>query len=779
MVFATVFFFFSAVFQPGNKAPINEDLAHTLKDTSIIENIFLQAKELENQKPDSASFYFQQVIEIADFAIKNSKKSKLNAYYLNKKTIAAYRLGLIDFYQQQFLNAIGHFETALQSAQKSNDSIYLYRCYNCLGLSYFTKGNNADALNNYLKALEMTGRLNLKIEKSSTLLNLGNLYQTIGKFVEAMQSYQQAIELKEELVDTKGLMTIYNNVGALHYKRLEYKKAIDYHLKFLSVSQLAKDTSSIAKAYNNLGLDNIAIKQYDKAKSFFDKAIYYFSIKGDMQNQAVCYNNIGELQLLEKKYREAEQNFLKSIQIREKTGFELTSGLTLVNLAHLYFSQNLFSNAIEYGNKALKLGKEADVLDVQREAYLILYQTYQKTGDFSTSLNYCEQYQDIKDSIINEKKNEAISLIESQYQNQLQEREIENQKIQLEKRNLEILQQEEKFERFRMVRNFLILGTVLLIFVLAIVVNLWISKWKLSANLAEQKKNIHEKNNLLEQLNHEILAQNNQIEEQNTLLIEQKNKVEQVHHKLRESIIYAEHIQHLSLPSHSILNECFEEYFILMQPKEEVGGDFYWVHKDNDQVLVAVGDCTGHGVPGGFLTMLSIALLRGIVKLTRYLDPAIILNQLRVELIESLKQNQDRYETADGIDMSLVRINMKTRELTFSGAKSHAIIISQNKPMILKGQHYSVGWCPRMKEFENQQVLVNPDSTIYLLTDGFTDQFNPETEKFGRKQFINLCVENNHLPLSKQREVFYQTFNQWKGESEQLDDVLVFCFKFT
>jgi serine phosphatase RsbU (regulator of sigma subunit)/uncharacterized protein HemY len=779
MFTATIVFLITTINSFGEIIPQKNVFAHVECDTTKIEILISKANEWETKQTDSASFYYQQAIDLATNAINKSKKVKLTHYFWIKKTHSAYRMGLLHYYQHQFQKAIGLFEIALQGSHQTNDSVYQFRCKNILGLSYYATGNNIEALTYYQDALELTSKLNLKKEKSSVLLNLGNLYQTTGKYIEAMQAYQAAIELKEELEDFNGLMVIYNNVGALHYNRSEYKLAIDYHEKFLSVSKYAKDTNSIAKACNNLGLDYMAIKKSNEAKSYFDKAASYFSSKNDIVDQAISYNNIGELYLTKENYKEAEEYFLKSIQIRKKAGSELTSGFSLVNLANTYYWQGLYQKAIQYGNTGLELGKKNEVLDVQKGAYEILYKAYKEQGDFAKAIEYYEQFQVIKDSILSQKKNDAISLVESQYQNQLQQREIENQKNLLEKRNLEILQQESKVDRYRLVKNFCIFGSVFLIIILIIVINLWLSKWRLSVDLEEQKKNIHEKNDLLEQLNNEVLAQNNQIEEQNNLLNDQKNNVEKMHDKLRESILYAEHIQHLSLPSKILLTECFSDYFIFMQPKEEVGGDFYWVYKNNDQIFAAVGDCTGHGVPGGFLTMLSIALLRGIVNHDPNPNPAKILNQLRFELINALKQSQNKYETTDGIDMSLIQLNTTTRELTYSGAKSYALIINNNTPTILKGQYYSVSWCPKMSDFVNQQTKVEPDSLIYLLTDGLTDQFNLEGEKFGRKRFIDFCINNRHLPLAKNREILYHTFNQWKGDCDQLDDVLVFCFKLT
>ncbi len=760
----------------GPIIPLDEPILesqNTVNDTSQIEQLFNKAENAS----DSGSYYYQLALDKTNQLLTEYPKEKSDPSIHQKKAKICYRYGLSQYYKNDLKRAKELLNIALESYSITRDSAGMNKSFVLLGLTNYAQGDYVNALENYQNSLQIVTKLGLKKELSSLYINLGNLYQTTGKLVEAMEAYQSSIEIKEEINDTKGLLTIYNNVGALHYNRGEFMLAIDYHKKFLSVSKFINDSASMAKASNNLGLDYMGLQMFDTAGLFFKQALQIFTIRHDLINQSVSLSNMGELYYNQKQYKSAEKYFLKSVEIRKKDESKGTIGYPYVNLANTYLAMQNINKAIYYAQLALELGKQNGSLVIQQNASQVLYKAYEIQTDFKKAFEFYKLYQASRDSILSDQKNTAISLIESRYQNQLQQREIETQKILLEKRNLEIQQSEIETSRYRLIRNFLIIGFLILMIATGIFIHLWLTKVRLSISLSEQKEKINEKNNNLQQLNHEILAQNNQIEEQNTILMDQKNKIESVYSKLQESIYYAQNIQHLNFPSAANLKSWLKEYFVLMQPRDEVGGDFYWAFKQDDEILITVGDSTGHGVPGGFLSMLAMALLKGIVKMNPSLDPAAILNYLRDELIDSLNQTKEKFEMTDGVDMSLIKINLKTRKLVFSGAKSHMLCLDNKSSKLLKGQYYSVGYCPRMKPFENQNLILEKNSLVYLFTDGFCDQFNPEQEKFGRKRFIEHCKNQFNKPLSVQKEILYHVFNEWKGNFEQLDDVLVFCFK--
>jgi serine phosphatase RsbU (regulator of sigma subunit) len=764
----------------GPIIPVDEPIEdkHTITtDTNEIERYFNRAEITLHDNNDSTSYYYQRALDKTNSLLKNKPKGDNLITIHQKKAKICYRYGLSLYYKNNLKRAGEFFNMALDSYSAVHDSAGMNKSYVLLGLICYAQADYVNALEYYQNSLQIATKLKLKKELSSLYVNLGNLYQTTGKMVEAMQAYQSSIEIKEELNDTKGLLTIYNNVGALHYNRGDFKLAIDYHKKFLSVSKYLSDSNSMAKACNNLGLDYIGIVQNDTAQMYFDQALFIFKKRNDLLNQSISLNNLGELFYNQKQFKTAESYFLKSVNIRINEGNQNTNGYPYVNLANTYLALGNINKAIYYAQQALEIAIQNGSVVIQQNACQALYKAFEQKEDYKKAFEYYKLYLVNRDSVINEQKNTAISLIESRYQNQLQQREIETQKILLEKRNLEIQQSETETSRYRLIRNFFIIGFLIILIVAGIFAHLWLTKVRLSISISEQKEKINEKNNHLQQLNHEILAQNNQIEEQNTILIDQKSKIESVYSRLQESIYYAQNIQHLNFPSSRKLKSWFNDYFVLMQPKDEVGGDFYWAHKHDNEILIAVGDCTGHGVPGGFLSMLAMALLKGIAKNNPIADPASILNLLRDELIDSLNQTKEKFEMTDGVDMSLIKINLKTRELAFAGAKSHILIIDNHAHHLLKGQYDSVGYCPRMKPFENQLLNLEDDCLIYLFTDGYCDQFNPENEKFGRKRFVELCKTNFDKPLATQKEIMYHVFNEWKGNFEQLDDVLVFCFK--
>lgn len=300
---------------------------------------------------------------------------------------------------------------------------------------------------------------------------------------------------------------------------------------------------------------------------------------------------------------------------------------------------------------------------------------------------------------------------------------------------------------------------------------------------------------IIKQRTQEIVRQKEHIEEQ-------KITIERIYKDLNDSITYAQRIQSVLLPTKELLSHIFKDYFILYKPRNIVSGDFYWAYHNEHITLIAVADCTGHGVPGAFMSMLGISFLDEIVKKKGILEPSKILDNLRIYIIEALKQSINSDSQKDGMDISLLLIDQQKRRFQWAGANNSIYIVTHNdKPIIVeKPQNTSI---KQINDIDTEYILYEltpdnmpvaihpilnpftqyefycPDETLcYLFSDGYADQFGgPKNKKFGYKPFKKLLIQIADKPLEKQGKIIEQTFIEWKNNEEQIDDVTVIGIK--
>ena len=255
-------------------------------------------------------------------------------------------------------------------------------------------------------------------------------------------------------------------------------------------------------------------------------------------------------------------------------------------------------------------------------------------------------------------------------------------------------------------------------------------------------------------------------------VIEAKNK------DITDSITYARNIQKAILNKLQTVKQL-PEHFILLLPKDIVSGDFFWIGEIDDIIVIAILDCTGHGVPGAFMSILGITLLNEIILYDRITQPEKILQKLRNEIICSLGQKGDIRNIKDGMEGGLICYDRSKGIIRFSGSYNPLILIRNNELKELKADRFPVGYYENMKDFTFIEINVERDDMVYLFTDGFADQFGgPDKKKFTRKRLFEL-LQNIHLqPVDLQKQWLYEAFNHWKGELNQTDDVLVAGFRF-
>ena len=255
--------------------------------------------------------------------------------------------------------------------------------------------------------------------------------------------------------------------------------------------------------------------------------------------------------------------------------------------------------------------------------------------------------------------------------------------------------------------------------------------------------------------------------------IRAEQKVLQQKNSIDDSIQYASRIQNAVLPSTSAMEQYFQGHFIIFKPRDVVSGDFYWVREKNDQLVLVAADCTGHGVPGAFMSMLGVSFLNEIVNSKDQLKADEILNDLRHLVISTLSQSGEHH--SDGMDLSLVIVDRQNMEMQFAGAYNHLYLFREGQMQVIKADRQPIGnYIGSEKPFNNHLLDIQKDDVFYLASDGYADQFDSQSErKFGVKKLKREFLDIHHLSMQKQKEYLEETFEQWKGDHWQLDDVLL------
>jgi len=249
-----------------------------------------------------------------------------------------------------------------------------------------------------------------------------------------------------------------------------------------------------------------------------------------------------------------------------------------------------------------------------------------------------------------------------------------------------------------------------------------------------------------------------------------KSKVDE----MQESIRYASGIQQAILPNIHLFLDVFKDAFVYFQPKDLLSGDFYWFYRHNNSVYFAVGDCTGHGVPGALINMAANSFLQQIIKQRGVYNPAHIVKLLNQEISSLLNNNRSVGQTYDGIDLGLCRFDLKSKKGHFCGAGRPLYLIRNNNLIEFDKGKSAVGYTSQKKTYDSVYFDLKKNDVFYLFSDGYTDQFGGQNvKKFNRKRFKTLLKNVSELPLDKQEKELHFAFENWKGKQEQIDDVCV------
>ena len=708
------------------------------KDTNKIDLLNNIVNEIMYSNPNEAIKYANQSFILAD-----SLNNKLRI------SVCSSNLGLMYNEQGDFINARKYFNISLKNAKILKDSINIAKIYGNIGNSHMYENDYEKALESYLKSLKIFEQLNNDNGKSLIYGTLGNLYLKIEDYDNAIENYKKARDLFIKLGNKGGLATVYMNIGII-YRKDE--------------------------------------KRYDEAISLFNKALEIYKIFDYKRGIAQCHANIGEIFIAKKEYKKAIEEFNIAIELFKINKVYDEVILSLINLGDVYTHLNNTDLALGYYMQAYEISKDRNSIKYIEHSSYKIYESYKIKNNFTEALKYHEIYIAFHDSIYDIEKENKFQELLSEFETEKKEKEIE---ILKKTEQLNTVTIEKNNEKLKLQRIIIIFSVAILIFVLIFVIII------LRQNREKKKANIKlkEKNAEINQQNEEITTQRDEIEAQRDKVIQQKEIIELIHDDVSESIEYATRIQQSILPEEKLLSKYVSEHFVLFKPKDKVSGDFYWWANIEGQTVITAADCTGHGVPGAFMSMLGVSFLREIVMKEYITHPGVILRKLRKEVIKALKQKEEIGGQKDGMDMAIISINHETNIVQFSGANNPLYIITErniqgfknleglvdNSDKLfyeVKPNKMPVSIYYKMDNFTTHEFKLEKGDILYMFSDGYADQFGGEKgRKLKYKAFKKLLIENADKPMIEQKEILNKAFNNWKGDLEQIDDVVVLGVK--
>ncbi len=298
--------------------------------------------------------------------------------------------------------------------------------------------------------------------------------------------------------------------------------------------------------------------------------------------------------------------------------------------------------------------------------------------------------------------------------------------------------------------------------------------------LQKQSHQLQVANQEMQVKNTEIMAQKEEIEKQKDTIEESLVLIKRNTQKITSSLNYAQKMQGAFLPSPHKMESILQEYFLIFKPKDIVSGDFYWVNQHKKKIFIVVADCTGHGVPGAFMSILGTNLLTRIIETQEISDPPLILQTLHEEVYEALQQ--DHNSNKDGMDLGICLLEKDYGgpgvRMTYSGAKSSMCYIHQDQLIVLRGNRKSIGgWQNEEKIFTAQEVMLRPGDLVYMFTDGLMDQANAQRKKLGEKQFFRTLEQFADQEFHYQQKAVEKILEIHQGNTEQRDDITVLGFR--
>ena len=697
---------------------------------------------------------------------------------------------LID-YSDNHDTTLHYLDELINVARSANDSVAIARCLMNYGYTY----HNVEKFNEAEEALSEVVRI---ARKKKWTKYLANAYYLLSVCCESQDNIaglldygNKALDIYKQTNDTVGIIRLYNVLGQTCGLMNMYQPAYEYLIKAMQLSSMQGKETETGDAL--IFYAAIMLQQFDN-EIYNDDVKKYKFLQVIKYCNAVLkwYHRLPQLRLYlqefsKKTYITLARSYIRLAYIANNPAYADSSAKYIAAIKEIRSNNiTLLQESVvteaewlvyqrQYNQAISQLSQFEKETEHTRHTTALLKQTcallaecYAKTNNLEKSLQYLnkadyyekanirestdKQYADFQSKMITEKQKELI--------------EAENERNTIKK--------QAEIRRQNLIITTLVGSLLIMLISTTIIIN------SLKRN-RETNRKLTIKNNEISTLNKEIIRQKDEIEKQRDIITMQFDIVESTNESITSNIKYASKIQRAIIPTEEDVKQVFSNSFVYFHPKDIVSGDFYTTGIYNGIKVFIIADCTGHGVPGGLLSMLGITAVNDILQANCNPDdfnPGLVLDNLK-SFILSTFESKYGYEIYDGMDMTICAFDPQKNILHFASANQSAFLLENGVVSRLKGDKMPVGkYIKDNTKFSSKTINIKPGSTIYLTSDGMIDQLGgPFGKKFLIKNFVTLIEKMGNLPIEKQKSIIETTINEWKGNTPQIDDITIVGIK--
>ncbi|TNE55585.1 MAG: tetratricopeptide repeat protein [Bacteroidetes bacterium] len=599
-----------------------------------------------------------------------------------------------------------------------------------------------ESITHYQEAMDRYEKLGKWASVGSMYSNIGYVYMDLGNYSKAIDYYQEAMRIGNERGLEKVEIQAQTYLADLYKIRKQYAKSLKFYRKSLNYFQKQGNLRNQQVCLNNIGIVFYDTRALDSALLYYEKALEIGLKLGDEKDVPNTLMNLGNVMSSKKKYEQAISYFERAIEynVRNQDLRHLTENYA--NMGHLYLETNRNQKALEYFLKAKALADSSDRVEYQSMIRSMLADYYKRTGDYRKAMSNLEEHLVLKDSIMGLEQQRQLNELEAVFQNERQELEIDRLEKDKKLKQKILSEKELKLERESLFRWILIIGLTLLLALVIFIFFAYRNQSKANETISRQKRTLEAKNQ-------EIL----------------------------DSMNYARRIQNAILPPPPLFRKHLPEAFVMYLPKDIVAGDFYWLEPREDELLFAVADCTGHGVPGAMVSVICNKALNQAVRDFSLTDPGEILTKTRDLVVAEFEKSQE--EVRDGMDIALC--SLKGDTLRFAGAHNPLWIVRGETGELeeIKADKQPIGKFEHATPYTTKSCTLQAGDIFYLFSDGFADQFGgAKGKKYKSANFKKLLQSIRDQKMPSQEQCIRETFEQWKGDHEQVDDICVMGVRY-
>lgn len=704
---------------------------------------------------DSLSLSEKITRQLLTLALENdSIKPEANAYFL---------LGNISDSRGRIDSALFYTNKALELRITIGNQSDIAITYNKIGRLYYDIADYQKSIDCYTKSIKIRESINDPSALAIAYLNFGGTCISIGNYQLALEQFQKALQTFEKIGNSEGIAKSCNGIGmvyenlsqstlAVKDNEANYNKGLEYYKRSLAIFQSLKSRSeegrsfqNIANIYSRLATNHFVaqygeewedslkkipsktiLSSFEKSIEYYNKSLAIFKDTKEEDQISTVSINIGTAYSYVRDWNRADKFLNVALELARKLNLPYEKVNALFSLGESNYNQKNTAQAEANFLECVKLSKELEMKDNVRYCYERLAKLYEEIGEVQKALIYSKLAVKIKDEIFTEKSQKAITEMQTKYET--------------EKKDLALNLQDSVIKRQKLTIIGAVIGAVLILLVALLLLKM----------IKEKQK------------------ANRILEEKNELITQQKKEI-------TDSIRYASRIQRAILPSDEILLQTLPQHFVLYLPRDIVSGDFFWLTQRDGKIVIVAADCTGHGVPGAFMSMLGVSFLYEIVNKEGIMQPASILNYLRDHVKHTLSQTGKKDEAKDGMDISLCVFDPKEMKLEWAGAYNPLYLIRNGELIEYKANKmpiaiHMIDHLP----FTNHEIAVQKGDTFYISSDGYADQFGgADGRKFMSKKYKEMLLEIWDKPMDEQKAILQKNHFEWKGHHEQVDDILV------